>query len=276
MEKSFSAETRTRITTGVVAGSGFLALLIGGGMLGITFLTAVITLAMVWEFSQMFLKLSDRIEKQRALLGSAWLVIFANLLAPRALVDTLVLSVSLFFIYFLVTAARHAELLKEHFFELCFSCFALCYIVGFMTYLPLLRGSAHGLEWTLLFFLIVWSGDTGAYFAGRRYGGRKVYPVISPGKTVSGAIGGLVSSLVFSILFKLIVFRSLSIFAALLTPLLVGAVSQVGDLCESFLKRSFGVKDTSRILPGHGGMLDRFDGVLFSLPIMYLCCRAFG
>jgi phosphatidate cytidylyltransferase len=128
----------------------------------------------------------------------------------------------------------------------------------------------------LLFLITVWAGDTGAYSLGSRYGKRKLYPVISPKKTVEGAIGGIGSGFVIALIYKLLLFRSLSWGGAIFIPVLIGAVSQVGDLCESFFKRAFDRKDSGSILPGHGGFLDRFDGVVFSLPIMYGCMRIFG
>ncbi len=271
-----TAETMTRVKTGVAGGILFLALLLFGGMLGTAFLTVVITLAMVWELSESFFVTHDAAEKKKALLGAAWLMIFMNVLAPKSMVECLIVAVIFFFAYYLATAVRHESSLQEHFQELLYTCFILVYPVTFMVFLPLIRNSAHGLKWTVLFFLIVWSGDTGAYFAGRRFGGRKLYPLVSPGKTVNGALGGLVAGLVVSILSKLIFFSEMGILAMLMIPIAVGVVAQTGDLCESLLKRSYRIKDMSKFLPGHGGFLDRFDGILFALPVMYFCMKALG
>jgi phosphatidate cytidylyltransferase len=140
----------------------------------------------------------------------------------------------------------------------------------------MIRDGSNGIRWLMLFLLIVWAGDTGAYFVGRKYGKRKLYPLISPGKSLEGAGGGLAASLLIALIFKLAAFHALGWLGAVVTPILVGVVSQLGDLCESFLKRANRIKDSSHILPGHGGILDRFDGVLFSLPVMYFCVKVFA
>lgn len=126
------------------------------------------------------------------------------------------------------------------------------------------------------FLLIIWGGDTGAYFAGLKYGRRKLYPHISPNKTIEGALGGIATGWVVQLLYKLVFFHSMPWLAVLLVPLLIGALAPVGDLCESFLKRAFKAKDSGSILPGHGGFLDRFDGLIFSLPLMYGLVKLFS
>ena len=89
-------------------------------------------------------------------------------------------------------------------------------------------------------------------------------------------IGGLAGGLLATILFKLVFFHEMKWSAALIIPLVVGVVAQVGDLCESFFKRAFDKKDSGSILPGHGGFLDRFDSLIFCLPVLYGCIRLFG
>jgi phosphatidate cytidylyltransferase len=128
----------------------------------------------------------------------------------------------------------------------------------------------------LIFPLVVtWASDIGAYFVGRAIGGRKLIPSVSPGKTVSGAVGGLVASMLVALLYAravLVPVASLGFtpWGALLFGCLISIAAQVGDLFESLLKREGGVKDSSRIIPGHGGVLDRFDSLIFVLPVAYL------
>jgi phosphatidate cytidylyltransferase len=123
--------------------------------------------------------------------------------------------------------------------------------------------------------LVTWASDIGAFFVGRAIGGRKLIPSVSPGKTVAGAVGGLVASMLVAWLYA----RSVLVPVANLgfTPwgalgfgAVISVAAQVGDLFESLLKREGGVKDSSRIIPGHGGVLDRFDSLIFVLPIAYL------
>ena len=121
--------------------------------------------------------------------------------------------------------------------------------------------------------LVVVAADVGAYFVGRRYGGRKLWPRVSPGKTWSGAVGGLLVAGLVGGLFGLAVGWSLP--GVLATSLALAVASQFGDLLESAVKRHFGVKDASRLIPGHGGVMDRLDGLL-GATWLYLVFQGLG
>lgn len=126
-------------------------------------------------------------------------------------------------------------------------------------------GSTRGLAWTLLAILVIWIGDTTAYLIGRLFGKHKLAPRISPGKTVEGALGGLLgSALTAALAFAL--FGLGSAWIGLLAGVVIGGMGQLGDLCESFIKRQAGQKDSGNVIPGHGGMLDRVDALLFAFP----------
>jgi phosphatidate cytidylyltransferase len=131
----------------------------------------------------------------------------------------------------------------------------------------------------VLFVLAVtWLGDTGAYFAGRFLGKHKLYAAVSPKKTWEGAVGGVDGALVAAIVMKLARFEDALPWLDLVLIAVPGAMlGQMGDLVESLFKRSTGVKDSGSILPGHGGILDRIDAVLFFAPyvFVYLQVRAF-
>lgn len=135
----------------------------------------------------------------------------------------------------------------------------------------LLRAKAHGFELLLLVLLGTWAADTGAYFIGSRWGRRRLAPTISPNKSVEGAVGGLVgASLVVGYLHS---FLQLQLLPGWILGLIVGAAAIIGDLFESILKREAGVKDSGKILPGHGGILDRIDSLLFAVPVVYYFVR---
>jgi phosphatidate cytidylyltransferase len=127
----------------------------------------------------------------------------------------------------------------------------------------------------ILPMVVTWASDIGAYFTGRAIGGRKLIPRVSPGKTVAGAVGGLVASMLVAYLYARHVLAPVAHvgftpWGALLFGAVISIAAQTGDLFESLLKREAGVKDSSRILPGHGGILDRFDSLIFVLPVAYL------
>ncbi|MBW6420065.1 phosphatidate cytidylyltransferase [Rhizobium sp. XQZ8] len=143
------------------------------------------------------------------------------------------------------------------------------------TSLAAIRGEDQaGFVATLFIFAVVWATDILAYFVGRALKGPKLAPRISPGKTWSGAIGGTVSGVIASSLLTLGVFSRLSIWTVAIAFVL-SVASQIGDLFESFIKRRFGVKDSSRLIPGHGGVMDRVDGLVFACFAAFLLTLAY-
>ena len=136
-------------------------------------------------------------------------------------------------------------------------------------------GALAGTTLVMLPIALTWATDTGAYFFGRTFGRRKLIPSVSPGKTVEGAIGGVVVAIVAAWIYVMFLLKPLAQlsmlpFGIVLFAILIAIVAQIGDLAESLFKRDAGVKDSSRLLPGHGGILDRFDSLLFVLPVAYV------
>lgn len=132
----------------------------------------------------------------------------------------------------------------------------------------------QGAALLVLPLLVTWLGDTAAYFAGRRWGRRKLIPAVSPGKTWVGAGAGLATAAIATGAYGALVLDRLPVYgmgalAAGAAGLLIAVAAQAGDLVESLFKREAGVKDSGRILPGHGGMLDRLDALFFSIPVAY-------
>lgn len=140
--------------------------------------------------------------------------------------------------------------------------------VGLLSYLYLLRTLQDDWIWLLYMLAGTWAADTTAFFVGKAFGRRKIAPVLSPKKTLEGSIGGLLGSVLISYLF--ILYKpDLPLPKMLLLGLLLGAAAGVGDLLESAFKRQAGVKDSSKLIPGHGGILDRIDSLLFTAPLVY-------
>ena len=147
----------------------------------------------------------------------------------------------------------------------------------FLRHLPGVQNATHG---TVLLFapvLLTWISDSAAYFAGRRWGRTKLIPQVSPGKTVQGSVGALVATAVAGAAYGLLLNQypsyRVSLLAAAGFGLLISLIAQLGDLVESLIKRDAGFKDSGALLPGHGGALDRFDSLLFTLPVAYAFFR---
>lgn len=169
------------------------------------------------------------------------------------------------YIYFLLYYPKYSPL------DLAFTLFGVIYIAWGFFHLVLLRQIPDGFWLTIYVFLIVWSTDTGAYFIGTLAGKHKFAPQISPKKSWEGVIGGLVVSFLAAYIFSLLVpaFSTTEIKILLYMAPLVSLVGQLGDLMESSLKRFAEVKDSGQIIPGHGGILDRFDSMLLATPLTY-------
>jgi phosphatidate cytidylyltransferase len=142
--------------------------------------------------------------------------------------------------------------------------FSVLYIGGLAAPLALLqRDAAHGRAWVLLAIGVTFGNDTGAYFGGKAFGRHKLYPQVSPAKTVEGGLGGLVASLVIMFAVRATVAPWLTVTDCLAVGLPAAVLGPIGDLVESLMKRAAGVKDSGHLIPGHGGMLDRIDALLF-------------
>jgi len=164
--------------------------------------------------------------------------------------------------------------------------FAVLYPAGLASFLIAIRHSEFGERswagaWLVFFPLIItWVCDTAAMFAGRAIGGPKLWPVISPGKTWAGSIAGVLGAIVTVPVLNALVLERVGVALPLLEGLtfaaVLGVVGQAGDLAESLFKREAGVKDSSALIPGHGGVLDRLDSLYFVLPVSAALYRLFG
>lgn len=147
-------------------------------------------------------------------------------------------------------------------------------LMGFIVAL-LADGGPRGRDLTVLLFFVVWIADAGAWAAGTLWGRRKLIPAISPGKTVTGAAGALVAAVLAALAARAWFFTRLSLRDAVALGLLLAIAGMMGDLFESMLKRAAAVKDSGAWFPGHGGMLDRTDSLLFAAPVLFFYHRYF-
>ncbi len=151
--------------------------------------------------------------------------------------------------------------------------FGVLYLGGGLGSIILLRRDSPGSDgppYVVLALTLAWLSDTGAYFAGRFLGKHKLYPAVSPKKTVEGALGGLCAGVLGAVVLSMFFLRTLPVVHAVVLAIVAGALGQAGDLGESLLKRSSGVKDSGGIVPGHGGILDRTDALLVTSTLTYL------
>ena len=144
------------------------------------------------------------------------------------------------------------------------------YVGGLLAMYPRTLHLPHGEHWVLAGVISVSMGDTFAYFTGKGIGRRKLAPQVSPNKTVEGAVGGLVGSVACTVLYAHFFLPAVPAWYAAAAGAAMGVFGQAGDLFESLLKRAAGVKDSGTILPGHGGILDRGDGIMGAGPVLYL------
>ena len=145
----------------------------------------------------------------------------------------------------------------------------LLYVPFFFAHFILMHKLASGRAWVLFALVAVYFGDTTAFYIGRAWGRRKLAPQISPSKTWEGGLGAVGGSLAGSLIFKGLFFSQLPMVHALALGVGIGVIGQLGDLFESLIKRSAKVKDSGMLIPGHGGLLDRVDSVLFASPFVY-------
>jgi phosphatidate cytidylyltransferase len=149
------------------------------------------------------------------------------------------------------------------------SLFTVFYVGLLLSFLGLIREFPQGWQWLLMVLAATFAADTGAYFGGRYFGRIKLAPRVSPGKTVEGVFGGLLLALAATFFFKAVIFKQMTARDGYWVAGIAGLVGPLGDLAESLLKRAVGVKDSSNLLPGHGGFLDRVDALLFTGPAVY-------
>ena len=163
--------------------------------------------------------------------------------------------------------------LDQLIFRLGWQVLGLIYLPLLLGHLVLLRQLPDGRGWVFLVLFAVMACDSLAYFVGVSFGKHKLYPAVSPKKSIEGSLGGLVGSCLGVWLAAALFLPAFGLEHVILVGLLLGIVGQVGDLFESLLKRACGVKDSGGIFPGHGGILDRLDSLLFAFPLAYYLAR---
>lgn len=176
-------------------------------------------------------------------------------------------SIFILFLHILFTASDMAMALRR------MSCrlLGIFYIGLLFSYMILIRSGVQGSSLVLLLLFVTWLGDAGAYFVGTLLGKHPLCPAISPKKTVEGAIGGLVFGILAAVVCNMLLLNGTSITFGIIAGAGINIMNQLGDLSESVIKRAFGLKDSGGMFPGHGGVLDRIDSLLFAAPYLFYC-----
>jgi phosphatidate cytidylyltransferase len=150
------------------------------------------------------------------------------------------------------------------------------YLPFYMPFFILIRLETRGLFWVFFLMAVNYAGDTGAFYVGRTWGRHKLAPQVSPKKTIEGSLGGLAANVLVALIFQRTLFREQTWVVMALLGLVIGLVSQIGDLLESVFKRAARIKDSGSLFPGHGGILDRVDSLLLPAPLLYFFLVFFG
>jgi len=188
--------------------------------------------------------------------------------------DTANRAIFLITILYIMTLLVFSVIDNEHikFSDVCSSLFLVFYSVVFLMHLSFIRNLDNGIALLFMAFIGAYITDTGAYFTGMLIGKRKLIPSVSPNKTVEGAIGGIVFTVIGFIIYGIIMGNlghTVNYFYLFILAVICGVVSQFGDLSASVIKRSFNVKDFGDLIPGHGGIVDRVDSLIFVAPVVY-------
>lgn len=240
-----------------------------------TLFISVVVLAGAWEWARLigFVKQTERFGY--AIVCAV--VLFVLWLLPNWSRLVILIGICWWgYAWFLVKDFPNSAARWKH--DLCFS-----YVIGFFILVPawqgliLLKQLPNG-NWIILsLMLLVWSADIGAYFAGRKWGSVKLAAKVSPGKTWEGVLGGLAAVLVVALLIRIITgFAAGQLILGLLCAVALTVFSVLGDLTESMFKREAGLKDSSNLLPGHGGVLDRIDSLTAAIPMSILLLWVLG
>jgi phosphatidate cytidylyltransferase len=254
-----------RWLTSLVALPILLYVLLKGSSLSFMLLLAFVGSAAHWEFLAICGLNRTPLEKTLNLALGLMLLLSFSTSRPYLPCFFLVLGMLGYFFFFLLKYEQFPQLLPE----LALSCLGLLYVPFLLGHFFWLWQLPQGRFWLLWFLAVIFAGDTGAYYSGRWFGIKKLYPQVSPGKTVAGAVGGLAASLAAGLVLGPWLSLTTNLPVLIGMALLAAVVGQFGDLFESMLKRRAQVKDASSLLPGHGGLLDRLDSLTFTGAILF-------
>lgn len=225
----------------------------------------VVTLVAILEYNRLVFGGQGALESRALLLFGLLVPLAAALAGQAAILPVAVLSTLTVFLLYLFGTREGALDLNP----LGRCVLGYLYLPVMLSHFILLRGGDRGVLWIFFVIVLAFSGDIAAFYAGRTFGKRKLMPHVSPGKTVEGLLGLAVGSVAGCLVYRHFLLPEVGAGHVVLLGLAGGIVGQLGDLFESLIKRATGAKDSGEILPGHGGILDRLDCLLFIVPFVY-------
>ena len=257
---------KTRIITGAVALALFLPIVLLGGPVFTVLIYAIAAVGLYEILKMKGLSLFS-------FSGIISLLLLFLLLFPSAYTENIVnltghtklewVFVAVFLLLIFTVLTKNSFTFEDASFVLV----STLYVgIGFYYFI---ETRESGLAYLIFALLIVWTTDSGAYFTGRKIGKRKLWPEISPNKTVEGFVGGILWAIITALIIQWINPLTSSYIVLIGITIVASIFGQLGDLVESGIKRHFNVKDSGKLLPGHGGILDRFDSLLFVLPLLH-------
>lgn len=257
---------KQRLVTGIIAGAFFIALALIGG----AFYTGLLVLLAIIGFTEYARMNGVTPLHPTSLLGYAG-VLYFTLPWDTWGVDMPSPLTILWMLAFLLLAITVITKNNTTIDGAALMLLGALYVgYGFSAMISVRAMNDHGLFWTFLSFGCIWASDVGAYFVGRAIGKRKLWPSISPNKTIEGALGGVLLSLIVAVIFAFFNPEAITTLKALIIGVLAAVAGQFGDLIQSAYKRVRNIKDTGTLLPGHGGVLDRCDSWLIVFPLLLL------
>jgi phosphatidate cytidylyltransferase len=260
-----SSLTKKKIWTAIISVPPVIFLIAVGPPVILNLMVLLATLFGLREFYNLTLPYSSRIEK---LLGVG-LGLILSILISQGNVQIAFPFFALLLLLLSILYMGISENLSSTISHMGIMFFGMFYIGFLLSHVSLIRNLASGKQWVLFLIITVWAGDASALLCGSLFGRHKLYPKISPKKTYEGLAGGIVGSIMVALAFALIFIPQLEIGSCILLAIGLGVLGQLGDFTESMLKRGAQVKDSGSLIPGHGGMLDRLDSLLFSAPFLH-------
>ena len=253
-----SANLKARLVTAAV-GIPLLILLIGWAEFWV--FSGIFFLLMITALREYFVMVFPGRSAEQLWGVLFGILIFLTLLLPQISQKELALSVILVLCFcgYLFLPGELDEKLKR----LAWTLLGCFYLGLLFPHWVLLFGLPRGRAWVFFVLLVIMVGDTAAFFAGRRFGSRKLAPELSPGKTIAGAWGYIIGSIIAGVVGKLFFLQELGWLEVIAVAVCLSVLGQFGDLFESWIKRAFAVKDSGTLFPGHGGLLDRVDSLIF-------------